>query len=93
MKQTLLTFEDYWKEFGKLEDEVTRSPRELEETFYKFAKKVWEEVDGNDAYGAGHWDGFDLGEKEERRRILKELTDKNLLTEDLEKIINRETAI
>lgn len=55
------SFDDYWKRFGKFHHEVIFNPRELEQQFYIFAKKVWEDcLDSKDGtYEQGHSDGWD----------------------------------
>lgn len=90
MKKPFLTFYDYWINFGKLEDEVTKSNPNLELIFYKFGEKVWREANGSseEACDCAHCEGFDLGEETERKRVLEILTEQNKLTPELEKLIN-----
>lgn len=59
-----MNFNTYWKEYGKVEDEVTKNCRphsKLEEDFKKLAKKVWNEASGwsDILYDKAHSDGWD----------------------------------
>ena len=48
-----MNFDTYWREFGKVEDEVTKNCKpfsKLEEDFKKFAKKVWDSAPTRKAY-------------------------------------------
>lgn len=55
------SFDDYWKQFGKLHHEVISNSSELEQDFYSLCKKVWEDsLDSkDDTYETGYSDGWD----------------------------------
>lgn len=59
-----MDFEEYWKNFGKLEDEVTKNCQpnsKLEEDFRKFAEKIWSESVGHseNSYEKRYSEGWD----------------------------------
>lgn len=56
-----MDFETYWREFGKLEQEVIKNRPELEEDFKKLAEKIWiiSYESAEKDYDKGYDDGYD----------------------------------
>jgi len=59
----LMDFETYWREFGKLNDEVVNNcplDSKLEEDFKNLAKKIWNQSihESRFSYDEGHLEGW-----------------------------------
>lgn len=83
------SFDDYWKQFGKYQHEVVSNPKELEQVFYSFARKIWDDAEGtgDETFDDAHIVGYEQCEKDfkvgdwekilEEEKIIKEVNESN----------------
>ena len=57
----MIDFDSYWRNFGKLHDEVIKNPRELEEDFKNLCRKIWKDIEiyQGDSHKQGYNEGYD----------------------------------